>query len=170
MKRRKIITDEWCPDCLREYKIPATVHPIPDCPGCGCPLVPCSACVGSGPSARRCTECEDGINFKLHSGLKKACPSYKLATIIKIADKAYRDGDIVTRAGKGEPVYDTLACFIATELGGTFAKDHTKEEQLMEAARVIGIARAQLEDVECAFNERLRKLNNGGVKRTCRKS
>lgn len=98
----------------------------------------------------------------------KKKPSFRLSTLVKIADKAYDDDGALVYAYKRNPVHDKLATFVVDEIEDTYASDHTREEQLTEAARVIGRARAELEDIENAFNEHLRKLNEKG--RRCKKT
>lgn len=158
-KRAKYYTDEWCPECEREVRIPARTRPHPKCPKCHEPLLPCSACADE--EHKTCATCTDGsCNFKLHPGFKKKKTGFTLNALIKLADKAYAgEGAEVLHAHKGWPfIGDTLAQFVATEIKDTFDAWATKEAQLAEAARVMTVARAQLEGVECALLEQYRKI------------
>jgi hypothetical protein len=69
-KRAKYYTDEWCPECEREVRIPARVKPHPKCPKCRKPILPCSAC--DEETHKACATCTDGgCNFKLHPGFRR---------------------------------------------------------------------------------------------------
>lgn len=70
--------------------------------------------------------------------------------IVKIADKAYPDG-ITPEYMDG----DGLAEFIYCELKETYDAGAPEEDQVMEAVRVMQVARRQLEAVEDAFLDKL---------------
>lgn len=157
-KRYKYYTTEWCPHCDREVRVPARVKPIPSCPRCRKPCIPCSAC---DHQPDRCVDCEDGGKFKLHPGEKVKKTGFRLDKIIKIADKAYPsdDNEVLHEHQGWKDVGDTLAKFIALELKDTYDAWASKEEQLLAACEALGKGRAQLENVECALKERWRKLH-----------
>lgn len=158
-KRAKHYTDEWCPECCREMRIPIRTKPLPRCK-CGESLVPCSACDDSDGMTKRCAGCESGSKFKLHPGYKLKKTGFRLLTLIRWADKAHgADECVIWRAFKDYPtVGDILAPVIAHEIVRTYDQWATKHDQLVMATDAISKARAQLEDVECAFREKLRKL------------
>lgn len=160
MKRAKYYTDEWCPECEREVRIPARVHPHPKCPKCGKPLLPCSAC--DDETRRKCATCtDDGCNFKLHKRFVEArrMPHFRLRTIVNVADKAYDPlENAVAMSHRGEDAGDTLALFVARELKDVYDPDAPKDLQLTAAFLAMGRARAQLENVETALKEKWRKL------------
>lgn len=164
-KRAKYYTDEECPHCGREVRIPARIKPMPKCPRCKGELLPCSACSETDAAALICGSCtQAGSNFKLHKGFKQKKTGFRLGTIIRIADKAYSDAtelpmeQNVLHSHKGwRDTGDTLAEFVARELKDIFDAYASKTDQLQEASRVIGRARAQLEDVECALLSRFRE-------------
>ena len=162
-KRYKYYTDELCPHCDREVRIPARVKPIPNCPKCHKPCIPCSAC---DHEPKRCVDCEDGSKFKLHPGEKVKKTGFRLGTIIRIADKAYCNAHLDNQLGVVTLCHrhpdldfgDTLAEFIAKELKDTYLPEFSREEAVRGALIAVTTARAQLESVEGAFRERLRKL------------
>jgi hypothetical protein len=80
-----------------------------------------------------------------------------LEELIKVADGAYPDG-LVARAHKGEDVGDTLATFIARELSDTYGPSASDEEQLAEAARVMGNAHREIGEVLEALNAESRRV------------
>lgn len=97
--------------------------------------------------------------------MKTKTKSYRLATLIRIADLAYAGpwdnmpGPVALYHKEPQKDFgDKLAEFIARELYYTFVPHDPAAVQLRDAAEFIGKARAQLEDVECAFKEKLRKL------------
>lgn len=62
------LTTEWCQNCDTEHDIPVTVKPVPKCPSCKKPLVPCSACDIPNREGKNglCTGCKNGSKFELH--------------------------------------------------------------------------------------------------------
>jgi hypothetical protein len=175
MRRAKHYTDEYCPHCEREVRIPARVRPVPKCPRCKKELMPCSAC--DDETHKRCATChtkndcsKDGkIRFKLHPGFKAKKTGFTLKALLKIVDKVYDSHVVLSPYIADADVGDTLATFIVRELKDTFDVWATKDKQLAEAARVIGVARAQLENVECALLEGLRKELNRETNRRIQK-
>ena len=92
-----------------------------------------------------------------------------LNQIIKIADEAYGDGLIVLawsyiKRGKQPPstkIGCGLAVHIANELKETYlplSKEGSGVEQLVEALRVMGNAKKDIEKVEMALSSRLSSL------------
>lgn len=148
-KRYKYYTDELCPECNREVRIPARAKPIPNCPSCKKPLIPCSAC---DHEADGCDGCEDGSKFKLHPGEKVKKTGFRLSTIRRMALKAYT-GFVATESPF--EVGDTLASFIVSEIKETYDKWAAKPEQMEAAYVAMQRARNQLQEVENALGTRM---------------
>jgi hypothetical protein len=67
---KELLTEEYCPNCERESRIRATIHPVPKCKYCKAELVPCSACE-TIYSNHGCGDCKHGSNFVLHPNYHK---------------------------------------------------------------------------------------------------
>jgi len=168
MKRAKYYTDEWCPECEREVRIPARVKPMPKCPKCHKDLLPCSAC--DDETHRRCSSCTDGdCKFKLHPGFKAKKTGFTLKALLKVADKAYDSSVVLSPAVATVDVGDTLASFIVREIKDTFDVWATKQDQLQEAARVLLTATNQLDGVRAELNKCWYRMNDRTQKRKIQK-
>lgn len=87
-----------------------------------------------------------------------------LLQLQQLADEAYGDGSMTPYYNRktGKPVMnpkdggDTLAKFIAIELGETFVADAPEGDQLAEAIRVMLMAEKNIGDVTAALMSKQR--------------